>query len=90
MYQPQEYQQQPPYGSPLPPVAPQFNQFNTTPFGGSVAGQQPEMGQPAMSLTLPPQKNPTPPPGWNDPPPARARVMSRPSQVSVKIFIFFK
>lgn len=72
-----------PFAGPIPPVQ-QFNQFNTQPFGNMpTATAATEIGQPAM--LSPPQKNPTPPPGWNDPPPARHKP--KPVQVSSLFFL---
>lgn len=55
----------------------QFSGFNTVPMqGGGGGSMMPpvEMGQPALINA---QKNPTPPPGWNDPPPPSMRAMAR-------------
>lgn len=75
-----------PFAGPIPPT-PQYNQFNANPtgsvnqfqpfspatplLGSSMQAPPPvEMNQSSM---IHPQKNPTPPPGWNDPPPMTGR-----------------
>lgn len=72
-----------------PLSATQYSTFNTNPIQ-PMSGQLPpvEMGQPAL---INHQKNPTPPPGWNDPPPLSSRMTPRTKpQVSDKCLICFQ
>ncbi|XP_063695964.1 protein transport protein Sec31A [Culicoides brevitarsis] len=52
----------------------QFSGFNSMPMQSNTMLPPVEMGQPAL---INPQKNPTPPPGWNDPPPLSMRALAR-------------
>lgn len=101
--QPQTFGTQQPqtYGTPY--SQPTYNQFVSNPVS-TLAGGQPsilnpqpastfapglppiEVAQPAIQQNI--QRNPTPPPGWNDPP--ALRKSSRPVSNNIKIFnIFF-
>lgn len=67
----------------------QYSSFNTAPMQQMPGQLMPpvEMGQPAL---INHQKNPTPPPGWNDPPPLASRMAPRAKpQVSDKTFSIF-
>ena len=76
LYSAQPHQQQPQQFKPFMPVPVAATNY--------LPGVPPvEIGQPAIP-SQPPQRNPTPPPGWNDPPALRS---SRPA-VSISKYIY--
>uniref|UniRef100_A0A336KN30 Protein transport protein Sec31A n=1 Tax=Culicoides sonorensis TaxID=179676 RepID=A0A336KN30_CULSO len=65
-------------------VGSQYSNFNTNPMTMMPGSGIPpvEMGQPALMNQ---QRNPTPPPGWNDPPPLSRTKLRQPPQPKTEV-----
>lgn len=97
--QPQSYGTQPQsYGAPY--SQPSYNQFVSNPVSTMAGGQpsilnpQPvpglppiEVAQPAIQQNI--QRNPTPPPGWNDPPALKSSRPVSNTYISNYVFLLF-